>query len=143
MAITVNWPTKVISIPQADLTLVTGTLYEADTDAIRLELKAIEADEGMPFEDTHRHNTEVTVAGTTFARIIEIINGYSIQFTPDSQFSVRLAGSNNNFFDVENGILVQNQVQVIAQNSGGLIVTTAGADTSNHLTKTEFLALND
>lgn len=123
MAITINWLTKVISIPQADLIFVSGTLYEADTDAIRLELKSIEADEGIPFEDTHRHNTEVTVAGTTFARTIEIINGYSIEFTPDAQYSVRLAGSNNNFFDIENGILVQNQVQVIAQNSGGLIVT--------------------
>ena len=90
MAITINWLTKVISIPQADLTFVTGTLYEADTDAIRLELKSIEADEGMPFVDTHRHNTEVSVAGTTFARIIEIINGYSIEFTPDAQYSVRL-----------------------------------------------------
>lgn len=121
MAITVNWNTKVISIPQGDLTFVSGTLYEADTNAIRLALKAIEADEGMPFDDTHVHNTEVVVAGTTFARTLEIINGYSVQFTPDSQYTVRLSGSNNNLFDVENGILVQNQVQVIAQNSAGLI----------------------
>jgi hypothetical protein len=141
MAITIDWPTKVISIPQSDLTFISGTLYEADTDAIRLELKAIEADEGMPFDDTHVHNTEVTVAGTTFARTIEIINGYSIQFTPDSQYSVRLAGSNNNFFDVENGILVQNQVQVIAQNSAGLI--SGGGGTTDCLTKTQFLALDE
>jgi len=126
MAITVNWNTKVISIPQSDLTLITGTLYEADTDVIRLALKALEAGEGMPFVDTHRHNTEVTVAGVTFARSIEIINGYSIEFTPDAQYTVRLSGSNNNFFDVENGILVQNQVQVIAGNSAGLIVGTGG-----------------
>jgi hypothetical protein len=121
----VNWLTKVITIPQSDLALVSGTLYELDTDAFRLALKDIEDDEGIPFPDTHRHNTEVTVAGTTFARVIEIINGYSIEFE-NGTYSVRLAGSNNNFFDVESGILVQNQVQVIAQNSAGLIVMAGG-----------------
>lgn len=130
MAITVDWNTKIISIPQADLTFVSGTLYEADTDVIRLALKAIEADEGMPFDDTHVHNTEVTVAGTTFARSIEIVNGYKIQFTPDAQYTVRLSGSNNNFFDVENNILFQNQVQVIAQNSAGLVRVNVEGDLS-------------
>jgi hypothetical protein len=125
MAISVNWNTKVIFVPQADLTLVSGTLYELDTDWFRLQLKDIEDDEGIPFLDTHRHNTEVTVAGTTFARVIEIINGYSVEFE-DGAYTVRLAGSNNNIFDVENGVLVQNQVQIIAQNSAGLIVLDGG-----------------
>ena len=126
MAISIDWATKVITVPQADLTFVTGTLYELDTDAFRLALKDIEDDtEGIPFDDTHRHNTEVTVAGTTFARTLEIINGYSITFE-NGAYSVRLAGSNNNFFDVENGILNQNTVQIIAQNSGGLVVTAGG-----------------
>lgn len=126
MAITVDWTTKIVSIPQADLTFISGTLYEADTNVIRLALKAIEASpEGMPFDDIHLHNTEVTVAGITFFRTIEIINGYQLEFTPDSQWTARLAGSNNNFFDVENGILVQNQVQLISTNSaGGQIVET-------------------
>ena len=126
MAITIDWTTKVISVPQADLTLISGTLYELDTDWFRLQLKDIEDGEGMPFPDTHRHNTEVTVAGTTYARTIEIINGYSVEFE-DGQYSVRLVGSNNNIFDVENGILVQNQVQVIPTNSAGLIVVTQQA----------------
>ena len=126
MAITVDPLTKIISVPQGDLTFVTGTLYELDTDWFRLQLKAWEYSvEGMPFEDTHVHNTSVTVAGTTYFRTIEIVNGYSIQFTPNTQWSVRLVGSNNNIFDVENGILVQNQVQVIPTNSaGGQIVET-------------------
>lgn len=122
MAITIDWPTGVISVPQADITFVSGTLYELDTDWFRLQLRSLEAsEEGMPWATTHSHNTEVTVAGTTFARQIEIVNGYSVQFTPDSQWTVRLVGSNNNIFDVENGILVQNQVQVIPSNSAGLI----------------------
>ena len=128
MAISVNWPTGVVSIPLADLTLVSGTIYKADTNAIRLELKGLEDSiEGMPWPRITRHNTEVTVAGVTFARTIEVINNYSIQFTPDSQATVILEGSNNNFFDVENGILVQNQVQVISTNSAGLQKVTSGS----------------
>lgn len=122
MAISIDWTSRVITIPQADLTLVGGTLYELDTDAFRLALKTIEdSEEGMAFPATHRHNTAITVAGTTFARTLEIINGYSVQFE-DGAYTVRLVNSNNNLFDVESGILVQNSVQVIAQNSAGLII---------------------
>jgi hypothetical protein len=122
VALSINPATKVITIPQADLIFVSGTLYELDTNAFRLDVLALIASEPyiwMP--DAYSHNTEVTVAGTTFARTLEFINGYSIEFE-NLTYSVRLAGSNNNIFDVENGILVQNLVQVIAQNSGGLIV---------------------
>lgn len=126
MPISITWGTRVINIPKNYLTLISGTLYELDTEQFRLDLKALEDDEeGQPFPDTHRHATEVTVAGITFARIIEIINNYSITFE-DGQYSVRLVGSNNNFFDVENGILNQNQVQVIPGNSAGLIVHESG-----------------
>jgi hypothetical protein len=127
VAITIDWATKIISVPQSYLTNITGTLYELDTDQFRLDLKDLEDDvEGMPFPDTHQHNTEVTVAGVTYARVIEIINGYSITFE-DGQYTIRLAGSNNNFFDVENGILNQNQVSVIPTNSAGLITVTQGS----------------
>lgn len=133
MAISIDYSVTpyVISVPQSDLTLVTGTLYEMDTEVdFRQAIIALQDDEeGIVFQDAIRHNTEVTVAGTTFARTIEVLNStnstnvdeYTVQFTPDSQWSVRFAGSNNNIFDVENGQLTQNQVQVIPTNSGGLI----------------------
>jgi len=125
MAITIDWGTKMISIPQADITFISGTLYELDTEWLRGELHTIQASEdGMAHAAIFRHNTEVTIAGVVFSRVIEIINGYMLEFTPDSQWSVRLAGSNNNFFDVDGGILTQNQVQVIAQNSAGLVNPT-------------------
>jgi len=132
MAITVEWGTKVISIPQADLTLVSGSLYELDTQTqFRVPLNALMAsEEGIPFDTPLDHNSEYTVAGVTYARKIEVINGYSVTFTPDAQYSVRLAGSNNNLFDVENGILNQNQVSVIGNNSAGLIVVTSGSGLS-------------
>jgi len=128
MAISVDWATKVITVPQSYCTLITGTLYELDTDQFWKDLKALEAAEtGIVFEDAQRHAPDVSVAGVTYAQVIEIINGYSVVFTPDSQWTVRLAGSNNNIFDVENAILNQNQVQVIAQNSAGLQVVTVGS----------------
>jgi len=126
MPISIEWGTRIISVPQSYLTLISGTLYELDTDQFRLDLKDLEDDvEGMPFPDTHNHNTEVSVAGITYARVIEIINGYSITFE-DGQYTVRLSGSNNNFFDVENGILNQNQVQIISTNSAGLQTVETG-----------------
>ena len=109
--------TNIIDIPKADLTLISGTLYELDTNVFRLELKGIEDGEiGMAFTKTHTRNAPVTVAGVTFAQTFEIISPYSIRFE-DGQYSVRIIGSNNNIFDVESGILVQNQVQVIPGNS--------------------------
>ncbi len=127
MAISVNPLTHVIYVPKADLTLVTGTLYSINTDDFRKELKSWEdSEEGIIQLKTHNHNTEVTIAGVTYARAIEILAPYSIEFE-DGTYSVRLEGSNNNIFDVENGILVQNQVQVIPTNSAGLIVVQVGS----------------
>ena len=142
MALTIDPATKVISVPQADLTFISGTLYDMDTNQFRKDVMALLDDENYVWmQDAFMHNTEVTVAGTTFARTLEFINGWSIQFTPDSQWTVRLLGSNNNIFDVANGILVQNQVQVIPTNSAGLIV---GEDVpATGLTLAQFLALKD
>lgn len=124
MAFSLNHNTLVITIPQSDLTFVSGTLYELDTDAFRRELKSYEDSAiGMPLLDTHSHNTEVTIAGVTYARLIEIINGYTVEFE-DGQYAVRLVGSNNNIFD--EGIISRNQVSVIPTNSAGLQIVTSG-----------------
>lgn len=128
MAVSVDWPTGIISVPLTDLTFVGGTLYKCDTNWLRLQLKGLEDSlEGIVWPRTHKHNTEVSVVGVTYSRTLEIVNNYSIQFTPDTQASVILEGSNNNFFDIENGILVQNQVQVVPTNSAGLQTVTQGS----------------
>jgi len=124
MALNLDPVTRLITIPQADLTLVTGTLYSLDTDQFRKDVMTLLASEPYIWlPDAYQHNTEVTVAGTTYARTIEFINSFSIQFQfTGSQYSVRLEGSNNNLFDVENGILVPTSlVTVIPTNSAGLI----------------------
>lgn len=131
MAASIDWGTKVITIQQSDtslLTLVSGTVYRLDTNALRLQLKDLEDDsDGMPWPKTHTHNTEVTISGTTYVRFIEILAPYTITFLPDTQWTVIMDGaSNNNFHDVAAGILNQNQVQVIPSNSAGNTVTETG-----------------
>lgn len=122
--ISIDWGTKVIYIPKSFLTLVQSTpteIYELDLNIFRLALKDLEDSEnGMSFLDTHRHNTEVTLAGITYARVIEIINGYTITFE-DDQYAVNLIGANSNVADNVN----VNQVSVRANNSAGLISSPA------------------
>lgn len=123
MAISINWGTKVISVPKSDLTLISGTLYELDTDWFRLQLKDLEdSDEGMAYLDTHIHKTTSVLSGITYARIFEIINGYTVTFE-DGNYAVNLVGTNNNILDVTN----RNQVGVAPNNSAGLQLVTSGS----------------
>lgn len=148
MSITIDWATKIVNIPQADLTPLGGNLYELDLDVFRLRLKDLEDDEeGMPFERTHNHNPEVTVSGVTLARVVEMINGYTITFE-DGQYAVNLKGANSNVSDVTN----VNQVSIRSFNSAGLIsVDTGGSGLTaadvwafhKALTVGKFLALKD
>jgi hypothetical protein len=123
MALSINPLTHVISIPKADLTLVSGSLYEHDTDAFRLELKSWEdSTEGMVQPKTHNHSTEVTLGGLTLARVIEIIPPYTITYE-DGQYAVNLVGSNNNIGDRLN----LNQVSVRSNNSAGMVTVNTGS----------------
>ena len=119
MAITINWATKVISVPKAVMTLVSSSPFEIrqlNIDTFRLALKDLEDDvEGQPWPTTHNHNTAVTVGGVTLARVVEMINGYTITFE-DGNYAVNLVGANSNIGDVVN----LNSVSVRAANSAGL-----------------------
>lgn len=118
---TVDWgDTKVISVPKSDMTLVQTVPYEIrelDIQTFRLELRDLEAgeDEGRPWGTTHNHNTEVTVSGTTLARVVFILAPYTITFE-DGQYAVNIVGGNSNISDVVN----LNQVSVRSNNSAGL-----------------------
>lgn len=119
MAVSINWGTGVITVPQSDLTLVSGTLYSYDVNDLRLALRALEDDEaGIVFPKTHIHNTEVVLSGTTYARFFEIVSPYTVEFE-DGAYTVRLSGANHNIADVK----VLNQVSIITENSAGLIVS--------------------
>jgi hypothetical protein len=138
MAVTIDWPTKIISVPKVDMTLVSSNpfeIFELNIDTFRLRLKDLEDGvEGIPYPTTHNHNTAVTVGGVTLARVVEIINGYTITFE-DGSYAVNLVGANSNVGDVVN----LNSVSVRAANSAGLTdpdLATAvwNALIANHLT---------
>lgn len=120
MAITIDWATKIISVEQSDLILISGNKYYLDVDTFRLALKDLEdSEEGMAFPMTHNHNGVVTLSGVNYARVVEIINGYTVSFEDTgTPYSVRLQGANNNIFDVTNVIA---NVSIIVTNSAGLI----------------------
>jgi len=135
MAITVDWGASIIRIPKADLTLVSGTKYKYDVNVFRTELDdAMDDPAGMPFTKTHVHNTIKVLSGITFARVLEILAPYTVEFE-DGQYTVNLFGLNHNVLDVT----VENQVSVTTANSAGLI--EAPVDTSKLMTTTKFLAL--
>jgi len=123
VSFSVDWASKVITVPQSYLTFISGTLYELDTDQFRLDLRALESSAvGIVFDDAHSHTTSYTIAGVTYARAISIINDYTITFE-DGQYAVKLSGSNNDLF--AEGVINRNQVSVIPTNSAGLVVITS------------------
>lgn len=124
MAITINWQTKVITVPRADMSLVQSSpteIRELEINSFRLALKDLEDDpDGMPFLQTHNHNTEVSIGGLTLARVVEIINGYTVTFE-NGQYAVNLVGANSNIGDKVN----VNEVSVRTFNSAGLTSSPA------------------
>jgi hypothetical protein len=122
VAITITWATRVINVPKADTTLIQASpteIRELDIDTFRLALKGLEAGgEGMTFPDTHLHYAPVDVGGVTLARVVALINSYTVTFE-DGQYAVNLVGANSNIGDNVN----VNQVSVRSFNSAGLIQT--------------------
>lgn len=124
MALSIDWGTKVISVPQADLSLISAGKYELDVDAFRLELRGLEDDEaGIVFLSTHTHVTTLTLSGATFARAVEIINGYTVEFEDvGSPYQVTCVGANHNIGDVK----TVNDVSLVIGNSFGLVQVDTG-----------------
>ena len=126
MAISVDIGTKIIFIPQSYLTLVSGIQYTLDTNQLRLDLRDWEDSEaGIIADKTHIHKTKSELSGVTYARIFEVINGYTVEFEDTgSHYTVICQGTNHNLADV----MVLNAVNLIIGNSAGLIeVATGGA----------------
>lgn len=124
MATTVTWKTKVINVLRADLLLIQSVpteIRQLDINSFRLDLKDLEDDEvGMSFVRTHNHNPTVSVGGVSLARVVELINDYTVTFE-DGQYAVNLVGANSNIADKTN----VNQVSVRTSNSAGLTFSDA------------------
>ena len=119
--VSIDWGARVIHVPKSYLQvvqLIPTEIYNLNLNDFRLTLKDLEdSDAGMAYLRTHNHNTTVTLSGITYARIIEIINGYTITFE-DGQYAVNLVGANSNIADVTN----VNSVSIRPNNSAGLVV---------------------
>jgi len=125
MAISIDPATKVITVPQSDCTETSpgSGVYELDVEWFRLALKDWEdSQEGIVFDDTHIRNAPVTLGGVTYAQTFEITNGYTVTFTPNSEWRVKPTSANHNIADVMN----VNQVSIEVGNSAGLIEVTTG-----------------
>ena len=118
MAYSVDWLTKVVTIPKADLTLLSASpeIYKLDMLAFWASIHDLQDDEGITYPTIMRSNAPVTISGVTYVRTVEVINGYSIEFE-DGQYQVNLVGANNNLLDAR----VQNQVSINASNSAGAV----------------------
>ena len=120
MAVSIDPLTFVITVPKSDMTLVQTSPFEVrqlDLDWFRRALKDIEDDEdGIYLFKTHNHNSEVTLGGITFSRVIEILFPYTVTFE-NGNYAVNLVNANSNVSDKTN----LNQVQVRSANSAGLI----------------------
>ena len=130
MPVTIDWGTQTISVPQSYLTFVSGITYSLDIDQLRLDLKDLEdGEDGIAFPKTHNHNTEVTLSGVTYARIVEFINGYVVDFvddvTPGSFFIISCTGANHNLADVLS--TTHRHFALVVNNAAGLIVHQAAA----------------
>jgi len=119
MAITIDWATKVINVNKADMILVQSSpteIYQLNMDFFHNTLRDLEDDaEGIVFDTTHVYVGPISVGGVILARVVEIINGYTVTFE-DGQYRVNLTGANTNLADVTN----VNQVSVSSSNSAGL-----------------------
>jgi len=115
----IEWGTKTINVLKSDMLQTQTTpisVYELDIDLFRADLNDLSDDaEGITYPTTHKHVAPVSVGGVQLARVIEIINGYTITFE-DGQYAVNLVGANSNIADRVN----VNQVSVRSANSAGL-----------------------
>lgn len=101
-------------------------IRELNINSFRLTLKDLEDDEqGIVRDRTHNNNPPVSVGGVTLARVVELINGYTVTFE-DGQYAVNLAGANSNIGDVTN----VNQVSIRSANSAGLTYSKEVEDQS-------------
>lgn len=119
MAIDVDWVSGLILVQRADMPIiqVSPEIRQLDVNLLHQDLRSIHGSEqGAPYPRTHNHKGETILSGIKYARIVEIIAPYTLEFE-DGQYGVRAVGANHNILDVK----VANQVSLLVQNSAGLI----------------------
>jgi len=129
MAYSVNWTTKLITIPTSDLNLVSGDRYELQMSDFLIEIRRLESSfvDGLWAEQILAHdNARLDFAGADYPPLDEIINGYTVTIS-GSAVRCDLKGSNNNFIDV---YVNTNGCSVVPSNSLGLQLVSVGSGLS-------------
>jgi hypothetical protein len=135
MVYSVNWTTKVITVPLTDLTLVSGSNYTLDTGDFWIEMRRLEASTGdglWTLQVIEFINTQV-LSGLSYSAIVKVINGYTWD-TDTPNIIISLLGKNSNLLDV---FIPGNGVSVLANNSAGKIETGSGLSAAQDLKITE------
>lgn len=126
MAISVDWPTGVISVPKADTVLI-GTdpisgreIRTFDTVQFHVDLRILQDTvDGRVWPRTHGYSE------TQFAPDLTMTSYFTVEFE-DGTYRVSLIKTNNNIADVS----VINQVSIQPNNSAGLIEGGSGGFTA-------------
>lgn len=117
MAYTVDWITKIFTIPQGDLTFVSGNNYSLSLVDVHEELRRLEwafAD-GLWAPNIVKFYETVTLSGIPKSPSVEIVNGYTFDFT-GSNYNVILTDYDNNLVDV---YIPSNGISILGNNSVG------------------------
>lgn len=126
MAYSVNWGTKVITIPKADTDFVSASpdVRELDVTVLWNTLIDIEeTDAAMSFPPIVENTApKVLTTELTLGRCVLIINGYTLTFE-DGLYAVNIIGGNSNLSQVVN----KNSVSVNTDNSAGLVIVAGAA----------------
>jgi hypothetical protein len=128
MAYSVDWIARVITIPQGDLTLISGNNYSLDMLDVHIEVRRLESEftEGLWAPDVLNHYPTVTLSGIPKSPTIEFTNSYTVQFG-GSNYNVSLTGPDTNLLDV---LIPGNGISVLANNSVGKQTVAGGSGAS-------------
>ena len=140
MAITIDYSTFTINVPKNDMLLVQSSpveVRELDIDTFRTTLNDLMDDsDGMPFPTNHEHTPPKTISGVTLARVVEILEPYTITFE-NLAYNVNVTGGNSNISDRVN----KNQVGVNTANSAGLQDSGFGQVIEGTITRDDLLRI--
>lgn len=127
MAYSADWIGKIITIPQSDLTFISGVNYSLDIADVHVEVNRIQSatDEGLWAAQVIEFYPTVTLSGINKPPTVEFINGYTVEFG-GSNYNVILSGYDTNLIDV---LTPGNGISVLGNNSIGKIVIGSGLST--------------
>ena len=117
MSYSVNWVTKLITIPLSDLTLVSGSNYTLAVADVHDEIRRLEWEQsgGLWAPYILNHYPTVTLSGIPKTRTVEMVNGYTWN-VDSTNINISLIGIDSNLLDT---YIPGNGISLLANNSVG------------------------